>query len=63
MRQSFILTGLLILAFAFNSCKKQDVSSGLNPKQFQTPTADFKVHTWWHWLDGAITKGRYYKRP
>jgi hypothetical protein len=28
----------------------------LSPAEFASPPAEFKVHTWWHWLDGAITR-------
>ena len=31
-------------------------SDGLNPADFNSPPQSVKIHTWWHWLDGAITK-------
>jgi len=27
-----------------------------NPVDFRNPPANVKVHNWWHWLDGAITR-------
>ena len=31
-------------------------SDGLNPADFNSPPQSVRIHTWWHWLDGAITK-------
>jgi hypothetical protein len=28
----------------------------ISPGEFKNPPAEAKVHTWWHWLDGNITK-------
>src|SRR5664279_3548772 len=28
----------------------------LNSTDFKNPPSGVKVHTWWHWLDGNITK-------
>jgi hypothetical protein len=53
-----LATLLLVTVFTvlFNSCNNHKTSSGLNPKDFKNPPSNFRVHTWWHWLDGAITK-------
>jgi hypothetical protein len=31
-------------------------SDGLNPAYFNSPPQSVRIHTWWHWLDGSITK-------
>ena len=55
-------TFILIVSFVFNLCFAQKtilrnpVVNKLNPTDFKNPPANIKVHTWWHWLDGAITK-------
>jgi hypothetical protein len=33
-----------------------DAQTALNIADFQTPPQSSKVHTWWHWMDGNITK-------
>ena len=34
----------------------EDVHSTLNEAAFKTPPQSSKVHTWWHWMDGNITR-------
>jgi hypothetical protein len=50
------LLGIASLVLILNSCTNQNTGSQLNPKDFKNPPPGSKVHTWWHWLDGAITK-------
>jgi len=56
MKRLKVFAGILLFAFAINSCKNQQSASSFDPIEFQNPSSDFKVHTWWHWLDGAISK-------
>ena len=48
------IVALAMLSFiAVSGCTSSD---GLNPADFNSPPQSVKLHTWWHWLDGAITK-------
>ena len=51
MRQLIILS-CLVLLFA-NNIKGQDA---LNPDKFISPENSSKLHTWWHWINGNVTK-------
>ena len=44
-----------VLLLIFFSCKPQE-NQQLNESGFINPPASAKIHTWWHWLDGNITK-------
>ncbi len=46
------IIGLLIIIFSCNKPEQQL----LNESGFNTPPASAKIHTWWHWLDGNITR-------
>ena len=35
---------------------KPSEQNQLNESEFKNPPASVKIHTWWHWLDGNITK-------
>jgi hypothetical protein len=37
------------------SCRPE-VKDDINKNDFITPSSTVKIHTWWHWIDGAITK-------
>ena len=43
---------LLLFAITFSTQAQKQ----LNSADFKTPPSGVKVHTWWHWLDGNITK-------
>ena len=51
MKTSFI--SLLIFCFLSVSV---DAQTSLNKSDFQTPPTSTKVHAWWHWMGGNITK-------
>ncbi len=56
MRAVKLLTTIIILTFLW-SCTNHNVSDkSFNPKQFKNPSSDFQVHTWWHWIDGRMTR-------
>jgi len=44
----------VILFFALSSMAYSQ--SPLNKSEFQNPSTSSKVHTWWHWMGGNITK-------
>lgn len=44
----------VILFFALSSMAYSQ--SPLNKSEFQNPPTSSKVHTWWHWMGGNITK-------
>jgi len=56
MKKIKILSLLFIATIIFIGCEKKVSNPTLNPEEFKNPPAGIKVHTWWHWLDGAITK-------
>ena len=43
---------LIIFLFALIA----DAQTTLNIDNFQKPPQSSKVHTWWHWMDGNITR-------
>ena len=52
-----ILQRIVILAMlSFIAVSGATASDGLNPADFNNPPQSVRIHTWWHWLDGAITK-------
>jgi hypothetical protein len=51
-RLVILILGLLLIV---NSCNKQEQKQ-LSESEFKNPPANVKIHTWWHWLDGNITK-------
>lgn len=55
MYRILIFTYILLL---FNSWKNEILASkvGFNYESFRQPTSSYKVHAWWHWMDGNVTK-------
>ncbi len=49
----FVLTSFLIL---FLSAFRTDAQTALNKADFQNPPQSSKMHTWWHWMGGNITR-------
>ncbi len=45
-----------IVMLLFVTVSGAAASDGLNPADFNNPPQSVKLHTWWHWLDGAITR-------
>lgn len=57
MRSYIILfLGILMASAAFFGCSTNHSGSQLKIESFQNPPDSFAVHTWWHWMDNAITK-------
>jgi len=48
-----LIISFLIFTFF---CVSVDAQTSLNKSDFQTPPTSSKVHTWWHWMGGNITK-------
>ena len=39
------------------------LSAGLSRETFRNPPQEAKPHTWWHWMNGNVTKeGRHWRR-
>ncbi|WP_167618274.1 glycosyl hydrolase [Maribellus sediminis] len=51
----FIIPGLLALLYFSGHAYSQNFGT-ISPKQFQGTPFESGVHTWWHWIDGNITK-------
>ncbi|NEW84095.1 MAG: hypothetical protein GZ094_17240 [Mariniphaga sp.] len=52
-------TGLILLSFflLIHLGFSQKTTQGeLNSNNFQNPPQSSKVHTWWHWVQGSISK-------
>jgi len=49
---------LLVVSLCINlfSCSKNKTQVSLDETLFAKPPQSVAIHTWWHWLDGAITK-------
>lgn len=46
---------IFVLLLIIFSCKTGEQKQ-LDESGFKNPPASVKIHTWWHWLDGNITK-------
>jgi hypothetical protein len=47
----------IALLYAFSlSCSKSKPHEEITLHEFMNPPQDVKINTWWHWLDGNITK-------
>lgn len=42
--------------FSLLACKDNKTSTVPDPKTFKKPPAAYAVHTWWHWMDNAISR-------
>ena len=47
---------VLVICFLSLRANAQNHVGLLNEKEFKTPPQSAKIHVWWHWLDGNITK-------
>ena len=47
---------LTTIVFLFLFASTIDAQFPLNRSEFQNPPTSSKVHTWWHWMGGNITK-------
>ncbi len=56
MKRYVVFFLVVISALLINACKKQVSVEKLSPDEFLNPGPAISIHTWWHWVDGAITK-------
>ncbi len=56
MRPFQLIVALALLSPAVVSGAQNTAPQMLNAAEFSSPPQNVKLHTWWHWLDGAITK-------
>ena len=47
-----LFIGLLLIVLSCSTREQKQLSES----EFKNPPASVKIHTWWHWLDGNITK-------
>ncbi|SHF90799.1 alpha-L-rhamnosidase [Mariniphaga anaerophila] len=50
------LAGLVGLFLAVSSCTQTDKPEVFKQYEFTQPAEKVRIHTWWHWVDGMITK-------
>ncbi len=55
MRQIFIFQYLFIILL-FSNCSTEKAKSDFDKDLFLAPPTEYGVHTWWHWIDGRITR-------
>lgn len=51
-----ILGGLIFLFMVVVSCNQPVENKGIDANAFIRPVKNSRVHTWWHWVDGMISK-------
>jgi len=56
MRKKSLVGIILLSLILFNSCSIKENVEKLDVAGFKNPPSTAKLHTWWHWMDGAITK-------
>ncbi len=50
------ILGTLLFSILLLGCSQPETQVRISKDDFTFPPQNVKVHTWWHWLDGAITK-------
>ena len=44
-------------SFVFAACVASSaLAAGLSPEEFRSPPHEARPHTWWHWMNGNVTK-------
>ena len=56
MKKSGIIFCVGLAVMLLNSCADKNPTYKLSSEEFKKSPSGTGVHTWWHWLDGAITK-------
>ena len=55
--KTFLLYASIVIFLAFNwSCKRSTSETFVSNEDFLHPQKETRVHTWWHWIQGSITK-------
>jgi hypothetical protein len=52
---NFYLSLLVFSSIILAGCREK-TQEKLNKAEFKDPPSSVKLHTWWHWMDGAVTK-------
>ncbi|MEP6726223.1 MAG: glycosyl hydrolase, partial [Bacteroidota bacterium] len=53
-KKGFIIMGFfLLIQIGFS---QQTIQSTFNSNNFKNPPQSAKVYTWWHWVQGSISK-------
>lgn len=47
---------VIILIFIYWGCATQSSNEDFKENEFKNPPSAIHVHTWWHWIDGRITR-------
>ncbi len=57
MKKQFVFHFFVAFSFfLFISACSQPQKVKFEGSEFKNPPSNVKIHTWWHWLDGSITK-------
>lgn len=56
MKKKNFFPFFLLLSFVFVVSCRQAKQEGIKEELFHTPPVHSRVHTWWHWMNGNITK-------
>jgi len=56
MKRKLLFSILIIVVLMISSCFDQVSDVKFSPEEFSNPKPECNVHTWWHWMDGAITR-------
>ena len=51
-----LIIAITLVNMVFFGCNKKSTKEEINDQYFLSPPATSDVHTWWHWMDGNITK-------
>ncbi len=47
---------LVSVILALVSCERKLAEPGPDHAAFIDPSGEYRVHTWWHWMDGAVSR-------
>ena len=53
--KTLLLTSVLGASYT-GLCASSDVEAPLHPNQFRTPPVESQIGTWWHWMNGHVTR-------
>ncbi len=51
-----ILFLYIIFIFFLCNCTQETAKNDFEKELFRSPPTEVRVHTWWHWIDGRITR-------
>ena len=55
MRQTSLFA-VFALSILFSGCLTNSSKKDFDEIQFKNPPSTVRIHTWWHWIDGRITR-------